>query len=362
MGLLDDLQQYVKANTPRSTRPRVSPSTVFNQGLLNPNQFNRPQADRLKDSAFGLLGIVPGVGDVAAGAEAADLYNRGHPYLAGLSALGTLPLIPAMGGMFVGKGAKTWDALKAQQAEELLAKGVDHKEVWKQTGTMRGVDNFLRQEIPDNLATMESGGRFFGTKGGGGTAEQVMQHESLYNAYPDVGRINTNFNFEAPQQGGSYNEGTNFIQVNAPMGYKTAKDTTIHELQHAIQQREGWAKGGSDKDFQDMPTLMRRINENSDGYVRAQENGGIDPQSGLSKDLYENNINGLKEQVDQMISYGGSPYEAYRRLAGEAEARLTQARMNMTPEERLASYPYDMLKETEGLDTSQLIIRGLLGQ
>lgn len=31
-----------------------------------------------------------------------------------------------------------------------------------------------------------------------------------------------------------------------------------------------------------------------------------------------------------------------KRLAGEAEARLTQARMNMTPEERLANYPVSM--------------------
>jgi hypothetical protein len=51
-----------------------------------------------------------------------------------------------------------------------------------------------------------------------------------------------------------------------------------------------------------------------------------------------------------------SEYEQYRRLAGEAEARLTQARMNMNMDERLASYPYDMLD----VPMDQLIVRGLL--
>ena len=37
------------------------------------------------------------------------------------------------------------------------------------------------------------------------------------------------------------------------------------------------------------------------------------------------------------------PHQQYKRLAGEAEARLTQLRMNMTPEQRLKSYPLDML-------------------
>jgi hypothetical protein len=40
--------------------------------------------------------------------------------------------------------------------------------------------------------------------------------------------------------------------------------------------------------------------------------------------------------------YPNELYKGYKRLAGEAEARLTQARMNMTPAERAASYPPSM--------------------
>lgn len=99
MGLLDQFKAYVQANTPRATTPRVSPGKVINQGLLNPNQFNAPAANRFKDSLFGGLGIVPGVGDVAAGMEAADLWNRGDKGMAALAGLGMLPIIPSMVGL-----------------------------------------------------------------------------------------------------------------------------------------------------------------------------------------------------------------------------------------------------------------------
>jgi hypothetical protein len=56
---------------------------------------------------------------------------------------------------------------------------------------------------------------------------------------------------------------------------------------------------------------------------------------------------------DQIKRYGEDPYEAYRRLAGEAEARATQARMNMTPAERRATFPFD----SYDVPVNQLIIR-----
>jgi hypothetical protein len=101
MGLLD----YIKANTPRATTPRVKPGKVFNEGLLNPNAYNKPAADRFKDSMFGLLGVVPGVGDAASAAESADLFNRGENFAGSMAALGALPFIPSFAGI-VSKNTK----------------------------------------------------------------------------------------------------------------------------------------------------------------------------------------------------------------------------------------------------------------
>jgi hypothetical protein len=58
-----------------------------------------------------------------------------------------------LAGIMIGKGAKTWDAVKAAQAEEMLAKGADPKEVWSLLGTGRATwDNQLRQQISDDAA------------------------------------------------------------------------------------------------------------------------------------------------------------------------------------------------------------------
>jgi hypothetical protein len=72
---------------------------------LNPNAYNKPAADRFKDSMFGLLGVVPGVGDAASAAESVDLFNRGENFAGSMAALGALPFIPAIGGQIVYHGS-----------------------------------------------------------------------------------------------------------------------------------------------------------------------------------------------------------------------------------------------------------------
>ena len=52
MGLLDQyakFRDYIAANTPRSTRPVAKPGDVLREGLLSPNEFNAPAANRFKD-------------------------------------------------------------------------------------------------------------------------------------------------------------------------------------------------------------------------------------------------------------------------------------------------------------------------
>jgi len=69
----------------------------------------------------------------------------------------------------------------------------------------------------------------------------------------------------------------------------------------------------------------------------------------LHADKYPNQTD-LQDMEGLVQMYGldqrttpARPMDLYKRLAGEAEARLTQARMNMTSEQRLHSYPLDMM-------------------
>lgn len=71
--------------------------TVFKEGLVAPNKFNAPAANRFKDSSLGLIGGVPGLGVPAAAVQTADYTKRNEPVAAMLSALGAA--IPALGAM-----------------------------------------------------------------------------------------------------------------------------------------------------------------------------------------------------------------------------------------------------------------------
>ena len=53
---------------------------------------------------------------------------------------------------------------------------------------------------------------------------------------------------------------------------------------------------------------------------------------------------------------GNARMDAYRRLAGEAEARAVQSRMDMTPEQRRATFPFD----SYDVPRDKLILRDLL--
>ena len=50
----------------------------------------------------------------------------------------------------------------------------------------------------------------------------------------------------------------------------------------------------------------------------------------------------------------------YKNLLGEAEARLTQGRMDLTPEQRLEYFPYNEGKYGLDVPLNELIVKGLL--
>ena len=90
------------------------------------------------------------------------------------------------------------------------------------------------------------------------------------------------------------------------------KSTTLHELQHAIQEKEGWARGGSPEQMKEEALAM------------------------LRRDVASGEI-GSTEQAMAMLPMAQN--NAYRRLTGEAQARATQDRMNMNMQQRRDNYP-----------------------
>jgi len=212
---------------------------------------------------------------------------------------------PAAVGMFIGKGAKTWDAAAAAEAEKRLSAGDDARKVWSELGVFRGPDGHLRQEIDDSKISVfapikkEDFGRDLVRDAKLGSS---LDHDALYDAYhiealPTEVRISADAksNYQPPKYGEKI-DASGWNEENL-------KSNLIHEIQHAIQQREKFAPGGT-------PLSSERNN------------------------------------LDR--------FAAYWRNAGEAEARATQARMNMDMAQRRATFPLD----SYDVPVNQLIIRG----
>ena len=165
---------------------------------------------------------------------------------------------------------------------------------------------------------------------------------------------------------GNYDPGfNNLLKNNGLSGridYSTLardpKSTALHELQHAIQQREGFARGGSPEGMNDIWNAARaRLNflEKEPGYLEGQNkidklwsdvfDNGLDEQKAIQ---IENEIlqqhpelSEVRKQLDILRKIPRDSTDAYHRLAGEAEARAVQKRMNYTPEQRSQVFPLD---------------------
>ena len=282
---------------------------------------------------------------------------------------------PAAVGMFIGKGAKTWDAAAAAEAEKRLAAGDDARKVWSELGVFRGPDGHLRQEISDHKAEFSPVPAFF-TNETGVRQGNVLKHPDLYGTdyglenimvkrgnEPGGSFLGTTINNELAPYASEIEIGTSGVK-KTPLGFMVnpdqAKSINTHELQHAIQQREGWARGGSPEQFKtDADTLQAywdALTRAQYGFMDAKKAGGIHPETGLSVQMYKDNMNGLSAKIDELRKTGAglAPEEGYKRLAGEAEARATQARMNMDMAQRRATFPLD----SYDVPVNQLIIRG----
>lgn len=203
-------------------------------------------------------------------------------------------------GVFAGRMAQTADKTALARAESLAAAGADPEDIWRATGWFRGADNAWRFEIDDSAAhaIRQKGSALEYMQDTGTAAEYptslsaTFRHPLLFAAHPDLADTLTRIKNTAI--GGSYSPGQRVYgeMIEAPLKHDMtgaisrpdrAKASLLHEAQHAVQQREGFARGGH-------PDLL--------------------------------------------------PPGQYRRLAGEVEARAVEARRNLTPEQRAARAPW----------------------
>ena len=273
-------------------------------------------------------------------------------------------------GTFIGPKSKLWNIDTHNLAKALESKGIAPEEIWKQTGNVKAPDNMWRQEISDVPAKITDN-VYEGIKANQrfeGPMSSALEHDELYKAYPDVGNIKTGmYAWKTPE--GSYHPQTRTITSGGP-GTTSQKSAALHEIMHDIQQTEGFAKGGS-PDFAGDLGLNKenQFNWAKKAYEKSNPNdGGMSDNELLSK-LFDKPIVNTSSKSWETLSerdklnwLDEGRQMAYRRLPGEAEARLVQRRMSLSPEERLQNFPYAEGKFGLDVPYKELLVKELLNK
>lgn len=303
---------------------------------------------------------------------------------AGLAGVGTSFAVPGAIGIFGGRLAATADKAKLARAEEMAAAGADRKAIWDETGWFKGGDDKWRFEIPDYKSQMNQGWHDNGVPNADlAPIAGQLWHKPLYDAYPDLRKI-TGMTEKATNASGSYRPEHGFsgetINIQAPNA-PAARSVALHEMQHAVQEREGFARGGSPSMFTqgDDAQLAREAlayrreladldphltPKQKDKIVRKryEDAGAPDwfPKS-AARDIAHDVEGNPAETLDRVMQLYGTdqsvkgfkPQQLYRELPGEIEARNVQWRKDIPPE---------MLRERPPWETTDIDPRPIMNQ
>ncbi len=126
------------------------------------------------------------------------------------------------------------------RAEQMERDGVDSEAIRKQTGLFRGYDGKWRVEMDDSQMVLAKKISERMTLG------QLISHPTLFEAFPDMADMPVSFHQLRGRKGG-YIPGEDCIVLKRSLmtDRDALQDTLMHEIQHAIQRREGFAGGAN---------------------------------------------------------------------------------------------------------------------
>ena len=291
-----------------------------------------------------------------------------------------------------GVNANTADQKTLARAQELQMQGEDDERVRKETGWHTGMEGKLRFEIDDSKMKYHRGGdaafgrnhpdyaeyqklvdkmltgsaeawkpedqerlqeldktwgREYGrlserVESGNATLEDVIDHEELFQAYPQLRNVRVEFKELPGNTQGYFSPSENKIALDSKL--RSAPEATIiHEIQHAIQKAEGFASGASPEYWQQHRDEAKeaRIADIREEISRLEEQLPWDLNRWTEEDdAIEAKIGELEDSIiDIQNGVGMDSYDLYRNTAGEIEARDAASRRGLTPEQRRAAPP-----------------------
>ena len=290
---------------------------------------------------------------------------------------------------YAGKNANGANIESLREAQEMQQAGADMESIRKATGWHEGMDGKWRFEINDNRMQLRTDAANIPNYT---TLGELVDAPELFEAYPDMADLSVTFHTLEDGQNGGYSRKFDSIELSRDLKNRPEAllNSLIHEVQHAIQNREGFASGANpaywnrrmENGFDSRTAAERRegarlqeqyeqMRESDPQFVAAMEEldamaptvprGKIDlntweqiepdPPEWVRYDERRDQLEeqygdrvwdwySLHDSIDRNARNGGRmPTDLYRDTAGEIEARDTAKRRELTTEERRETSP-----------------------
>ena len=250
-----------------------------------------------------------------------------------------------------GEHAKTAALDKLEQAKAMVEDGRTPEDIYKATGWFKGQDGKWRFEIPDNLEAITLD-KLLNDKRA--KLEEIYDNPQLFEAYPDLKDVPVRIEeIEKGFNGFAYADA---ITISASLkNDNEAKSILVHEIQHLIQKREGFARGGGPKTAREQIREEQRIldrqfgsfSEDEKAYLVYQdmwmdatliefddkkaarasaEIEKLEKRIGKERRAEIQEIKARRTALKNALTEGRDGVDLYWRLAGEQEARYIESR------------------------------------
>lgn len=256
-----------------------------------------------------------------------------------------------------GEHAKTAALDKLKQAKAMVEDGRTPEDIYKATGWFKGQDGKWRFEIPDNLEAITLDKLLNDKRAKLG---EIYDNPQLFEAYPDLKDVPVRIEeIEKGFNGFAYADA---ITISASLrNDNEAKSILVHEIQHLIQKREGFARGGGPKTAREQIREEQRIldrqfgsfSEDEKAYLVYQdmwmdatliefddkkaarasaEIEKLEKRIGKERRAEIQEIKARRTALKNALTEGGDGVDLYWRLAGEQEARYAESRAALNSE------------------------------
>ena len=254
------------------------------------------------------------------------------------------------------------DAEQIARAQELEAQGENAKTIWSETHLTRDGGGAWVQEINDHDAKPRPDGDARGETGG--RLADYLEHPELYEAVPGIADINVKLGTLPESEKGKYSSKKRMLHFAENTFKNKSMSDIMHEVQHAIQNEQKLATGGSRK--------LAYAALVSDAYEAVK-----DTPEFQSLQTKEERLHYLEEAAAKQA---GAPdietaaTNGYVNLGGEKMARQTAKRWYYTKDQREKTWPdvagnvldksvesQRIVETLERIGYTKNEIRGLLG-